>query len=95
MNVKHSALELAAPRYSPEVLREKARDLLPKIGYAGDPYDEAWDFSWAGEYFDWVTEHDKPRPDWRRVFRGQPAMLRFNYRSSPGPMTVRVPARTC
>ena len=54
----------------------------------GRPYDDAAILSWYGEFFDWVNAHDKPLPDWRRVFAQEPALLRFSYRTSPGPMTA-------
>jgi serine/threonine-protein kinase len=88
MTVARSGLDLAAPRYSPEVLRARARDLLPKLGYPGDPADEWSAFNWYGEFFDWVDGHDKPRPEWRKVFAQEPALMRFTYRTSPGPMTA-------
>jgi len=84
---RHSALELAAPRYSADVLREKARDLLPKLGYPGDAYDDFATLGWYSEFFNWAADNDKPRPDWRAIFAQEPALLRFTYRTSPGPMT--------
>ena len=86
--IGRSGLDLAAPRYSPEVLREKARDLLPRLGYPGDPYDDASGLEWYGEFIDWAESHDKPHPDWRQIFAQEPALLRFTYRTSPGPMTA-------
>ena len=88
ITIKRSALDLAAPRYSPEVLREKARDLLPKLGYSGDPDDDFSSLQWYTEFFEWAGANDKPRPDWRRIFSQEPALLRFTYRTSPGPMTA-------
>ena len=87
LTMRRSGLELAAPRYSPDVLREKARDLLPKIGYSGDPYDDFSSLNWYSEFFDWADAHDKPR-NWRNIFSQEPALLRFIYRTSPGPMTA-------
>jgi serine/threonine-protein kinase len=84
---RHSGLELAAPRYSADVLREKARDLLPKLGYPGDAYDDFSTLGWYGEFFSFVVENDKPRPDWHSIFSQEPALMRFTYRTSPGPMT--------
>src|SRR5215831_46002 len=86
--VPDSALERDNPRYSPEVLRAQARDLLPRLGYPAEPYDEASELRWYNEFFDWVKDKDKPRPDWKRIFAEGPAMLRFMYRTSPGPMTA-------
>src|SRR5262249_6790333 len=86
--VRGSGLDLANPRYSPEVLKAKARDLLPRLGYPGEPYDEASDLKWYNEVFDWVKDRDKPHPDWKRIFAQQPAILRYMYRTSPGPMTA-------
>jgi serine/threonine-protein kinase len=88
ITVRGSALDLADPRYSPEVLQAKARELLPRLGYPAEPYDEASKLTWYQEFFDWVKSHDKPVPDWKRVFSQEPAMLRYMYRTSPGPMTA-------
>ena len=67
--------------------REGARDLLPKLGYWGNPYDDFSRFNWYDEFYNWAGANDKPR-NWRNILSQEPAMLRFTYRTSPGPMTA-------
>jgi serine/threonine-protein kinase len=87
LTVKRNGLEFAAPRYSPDVLREKARDLLPKLGYPADPYDDFAALDWYDSFFNWAGANDKPA-NWRSIFSQEPSVLRFSYRTSPGPMTA-------
>jgi serine/threonine-protein kinase len=87
MNVRTSALQRIAPAYSPEVLTQKARDILQRIGYPTPPSaDSASEFTWYSEFIDWVKSKDKPRPDWDRLFSQEPSLLRFWYRESPATM---------
>ncbi len=81
-----NALEMVDAPYSTEVLSQKARDVIQRLGY-GNAADEAYDFSWYSEFRNWVDHHDKPKPRWLEVVRQQPSLLRFWFRQSPTVMT--------
>ena len=82
-----AALEQIPLPYSTEVLSQKARDVIQRLGY-GNAVDEAYDFSWYSEFRDWVNKKDaKSRPPWSEMVSRQPSLLRFWFRQSPNPMT--------
>jgi hypothetical protein len=68
---------------SPEVLTERARDLLRSFGYTAPPVDSHFGFGGDGSYLDYVERHD-PSPDrWARLVTQQPPVVHFWYRQSP------------
>ena len=81
-----SGLEMIATPYSTEVLAQKARDAIQRLGY-GNAVDESWDFFWYSEYRNWVSANDKPKPRWSTIVGQQPSLLRFVFRQSPSAMT--------
>ena len=68
---------------SPDVLTQKARDIIRQLGYSPKATDSATDFDYDQDFQRWVEEHDKPKPQWNKILGEQPAMLRFMYRQSP------------
>ena len=88
MSNRTSALEMLQPEYSPDVLVQKVRDLLPRLGVAGGrPADFAYGFDWNDDLFDHFKKESKPAPQWDRFFAGKPPALQFWYRQSRSPMT--------
>jgi len=85
---RSSALEKIRPEYSPDVLSQKARDLVQRLGYPGDPADDASGFSWDNDFLNYVRTHDKPFPGWDAVLRQRPPLLRFWYRQSNYPLSA-------
>ena len=79
---KRSALERMQPQYSPEVLAQKARDLVQSLGYNGRPVDSASGFRWYNEFINYAEGHDKPKPKWSVILAGQPSPLHFWYRQA-------------
>lgn len=69
---------------SPEVLRERSRELIDKFGYqVGDSISG---FTTDDGYTRHLAETD-PSPDrWKKLAAGQPAFIYFWYRSSPVPL---------
>ena len=80
--IRASALERMEPPYPPDVLQQKARDLIAGIGYNRKPADSASGFSWYSSFTNYVGSHDKPRPKWNEVLSGQPSPLHFWYRQA-------------
>ncbi len=88
MGYSGSALEKIRPEYSPEVLNEKAREVIARAGYMGRGADSVSGFAWNHELVGYVQSHDKPKPAWDRVLTHPPSMLGFWYRQSEQPMTA-------
>jgi predicted Ser/Thr protein kinase len=69
--------------YPPQVLEQKARELLASFGYGTPPLDRDWAFFWNGLFKSWA-EQNEPREEYRaELARGQRPILQFNYRQSP------------
>ncbi len=67
----------------PEILAERAREIIKKLGYADAPIDTDYKFSFEAGYYEYATERDSSPGRWRRLLSGQPAVLYFWYRQSP------------
>ncbi|HLK22615.1 MAG TPA: protein kinase [Bryobacteraceae bacterium] len=87
LGLRNTAMEHVEPRYSPEVLSQKARDIIQKLGFPETPADTAYGYFWKTDYLNYVQRTDKPAPSWEEVFRGRPQPLQFWYRESPYPLT--------
>ncbi len=67
---------------SPEVLEERARDILKKLGF-GPGTDSAIGFDYDGAYLRWIGEDDPAPWRWDRLEQPRQAALHFWYRQSP------------
>ncbi len=83
-----SALEMARPEFTPEVLAQKAREIVQKLGGNGHPVDSAYNVDWQDDYMNYAAAHEKPKPDWPRVAARRPKFLRFWYRQAESPLTA-------
>jgi serine/threonine protein kinase len=69
---------------SPEVLRERSRELAQKFDY---PFFDAYSgFDREDEYLEHLRDTDQTATRWRKLSSGQPAVLQFRYRQSPEPL---------
>jgi hypothetical protein len=67
----------------PEVLAQKARDLIVRAGYADPPADRAWHFRYFTDFLQYA-ERSENREDYRtQIVHGEPSPLLFWYRQSP------------
>jgi len=76
----------------PEVLAERARRILSRLGRTGRPADRAYGFAYDRRFLRWVEEHDPSPQRWQRLARGQPTVVQFWYREAEGrmePLNVR------
>lgn len=82
---KNTALHRFVPLdKSPEVLRERSRELAAKFGYGAA--DSHYGFVRELDYLDYVSAHDQSAARWEKLARGQPAVIKYWYRQSPEPL---------
>ena len=68
---------------SPEILAERAREIVKKIGYTKAPVDTDYGFSSDGSYGDYVRQLGPSFNAWEKLSSGQPLVIYFWYRQSP------------
>ena len=88
LTIRHSGFERMGADLPPEVLVQKAREIIVKAGYPEKPVDSFYDFNYAIDFVNYVESHDKPRPDWDQILRSRPSLLEFWYRQSPEPLVA-------
>jgi predicted Ser/Thr protein kinase len=86
-SVHYNALDKMGLELTPEVLTQKAREMIARLGYEGRPADSASDFDIDGDFQDYVEKNDKP-PHWDAVLAARPSMLQFWFRQSPDTMSA-------
>jgi serine/threonine-protein kinase len=78
---------LAPMEKSPAVLRERAKEIVVKIGYEKNPTDSTIWFSRDYGLLSYLAKN-KPAPDWRKIYRDLGAPILFGYRQSPRPLVA-------
>src|SRR5271169_6426168 len=86
LSIHYSALEKMRLELTPDVLTQKAREIIAQLGYPERPGDSAFDFDYDGEFQEYVEKNDKPHPNWDAVLAARPSILRYWYRQSPQDM---------
>jgi predicted Ser/Thr protein kinase len=86
--LKTSGMGKLGLEQSPEILSQKARDIVAHLGYPGKPVDSAAKFSYDEDFLDYVQKNAKPNPHWDEVLGGPPGPLNYWYRQSPEYMTA-------
>jgi serine/threonine-protein kinase len=81
-SVRYNALEKMALELTPEVLTQKSREIIARLGYQGRPGDSAFNLHYDDDFQDYVEKHDKP-PHWDAVLSARPSLLQYWYRQSP------------
>jgi serine/threonine-protein kinase len=67
----------------PQVLAEKAREVIVKLGYTNPPRDDAFGFNFDADYLEYIRKHDLSPTRWDRLKVGPPDALTYWYRQSP------------
>jgi len=67
----------------PEALRVRARDVIKKMGYAGQPLDSEDGIVIKEDYLRYIEAHDQSLGRWNRLRTEGPGAYRFWYRESP------------
>ncbi len=88
LEIRRSALERIDANYSPEILSQKAQDLIRTLGFRDSAADQAYGFDWDQSVINYIESHDKPSPDWNKALAQRPMPLHFWYRQSPYPLTA-------
>jgi serine/threonine-protein kinase len=70
---------------TPEVLAERARNILQSVGYTDPPEDTAMGTSVGYDFLRYVKDHDKSKKRWDNLETGA---IAFWYRGSPRPLVV-------
>jgi predicted Ser/Thr protein kinase len=88
ISTHYNAYDKMGLELTPEVLTQKARETIARLGYEGKPADSAYGLEIDGDFQDWVEKHDKPHPDWNAVIAARPSQLQYWYRQSPGDLVA-------
>ena len=87
-SIHYSAFERMGLEQTPEVLTQKAREIVARLGYAGRPTDSTYGLEIDADFQDAVEKNDKPHPNWDAVLAARPSLLRYWYRQSPDDMVA-------
>lgn len=90
LNIRTSGMDKLHLNLSPEVLTQKAKEIIQKLGYDERPVDSGGYLEFQSEFVDYIQKNDKPRPNWDQILSQRPAPMDYWYRQSPQYM---VPAR--
>lgn len=82
VNIRYSGLEKLHPDLTPEVLANKSREIVNKLGYTARPSDTAYRFDYDSEFLN-AVEKEKGPHNWDAIIVSRPTALVFWYRQSP------------
>jgi serine/threonine-protein kinase len=85
-SIHYSAYDKMSLELTPEVLTQKAHEIISRLGYEGRPADSGYGLNIDGDFQDAVEKNDKPHPDWNKVLATRPSLLQYWYRQSPDDM---------
>ncbi len=85
-SIHYGSYDRMSLELTPEVLTEKAHEIISRLGYPGRPADSTYGLDGDGDFQDAVEKNDKPHPDWNKVLAGRPSLLLYWYRQSPDDM---------
>jgi serine/threonine-protein kinase len=86
LGIHYSGLEKMRLELTPEVLTQRAREIIARLGYSERPIDTASGLDYDNDLKDSIEKNEKLHPNWEAVLAGRPALLRFWYRQSPDHM---------
>jgi serine/threonine protein kinase len=92
LSSRTSVLSLTPFPNSQEILARQAREIAARLGYTDMPLDSFDEFHYETEYHDWA-ERNLKKEDYRaQVRQGQPSLISFTHRESPGYLEPRDPS---
>jgi len=86
-SIHYSALEKMRLEQTPEVLTQKSREIIARLGYEGHPADSAFGLRDDDDFQEYVEKNDKP-PHWDAVLAARPSLLQYWYRQSPNALVA-------
>ena len=91
-----SMIEKEQPSKPPEVLADKARELIQRLGYTAPPGDSAYAFSYNLDFLNCGGKRPTSLlPQWDEIARSRPSPMQFWYRQSPNPCWRMACATRC
>lgn len=81
LSIRYSGIERMHLDQTPEVLAQKAREIVARARYTEKPADRAFGFDYD-DNLQGAVEKEK-KPNWDEVLLGRPSLLLFWYRQSP------------
>jgi serine/threonine-protein kinase len=88
LGIHYSGLGKMRLELTPEVLAQKAREIVTRLGYPERPADSAFGLHYDSDFQQYVEKNDKPHPDWDAVLAARPSPLGLWYRQSPDNMVA-------
>ena len=86
LGVKESGVERMGLEKSPQVLAQRAREIITTLGYSAKAVDRGSGFSYEADLLDHLGRASQPGPNWDEILSRRPALLSYWYRQSPRPM---------
>jgi serine/threonine-protein kinase len=86
--LRDSPFERLRPEFSRDVLTQKARDAIARLGYESRGRDSAVGFEWNDVVIQDAMNTAGPSPQWDRILKQRPSPLTFWYRQSPEPLAA-------
>jgi serine/threonine-protein kinase len=83
---KYSLLGYSPLEKSPEILVDRAHQIIEKIGYTDPPVDSTYRFNSNGSYLEDIKDNDSSLNRWDRLSTDMPKPIYLWYRQSPRPM---------
>jgi Protein kinase domain len=83
---KSQLARLVPLQRSPDVLCDRAREIIQTIGYPDPPSDSDFGFDLEDDYIDHVAGDKAAQPGWSRLATGPPYAITFWFRQSPRPL---------
>jgi len=88
-SIRQSGIEQLSLEQSPEVLSQKAREMIVRFGYDAHPADSASGFLQHSDLIEYIEKTDKPRPNWTDILASRLPILHFWYRQSPDSLVAQ------
>ncbi len=82
LTIRYSGVEKMHLDQAPEVLAQKSREIVVRLGYTQKPVDSAYGYSYDTDFRD-AVEKEETKPNWDDLAAGRPMLLNFWYRQSP------------
>jgi serine/threonine-protein kinase len=89
-----NVLEKTPVPHSPEVLAQKAREMIQSFGYVARPADRAYQFRFDTDYQAYEEKQANPAAYREQLAKGEPPLIYFWYRQSPKPLMPTDPTGT-